>query len=80
MRYLAEVEGKQRAELFVAWLITKSIDTHIEAAPKNPERWEFGFATKTNWPKPGWSWLRLSPSQTIPSTPPQSTRAADHQR
>lgn len=40
MRYLAEVEGKQRAESFVAWLITKSIDTHIEPAPKNPQRWE----------------------------------------
>lgn len=40
MRYLAEVEGKQRAESFVAWLITKSIDTHIEAAPKNPQLWE----------------------------------------
>jgi GlpG protein len=40
MRYLAEVEGKQRAESFVAWLITKNIETHIEAAPKNPEKWE----------------------------------------
>lgn len=40
MRYLAEVEGKQRAESFVAWLITKSIDTHIEPAPKNPQVWE----------------------------------------
>ena len=40
MRYLAEVEGKQRAESLVAWMITKSIETHIEAAPKNPQRWE----------------------------------------
>ncbi len=40
MRYLAEIEGKQRAESFVAWLITKSIETHIEAAPKSEQLWE----------------------------------------
>ena len=51
MRYLAEVEGKQRAESFVAWLITKSIDTHIEAAPKNPELWEVWIRDEDKLPE-----------------------------
>ncbi len=40
MRYLAEVEGKQRAESFVAWLITKAIDTHIEQSRTREQLWE----------------------------------------
>ena len=51
MRYLAEVEGKQRAESFVAWLITKSIDTHIEAAPKNPQLWEIWIRDEDKLPE-----------------------------
>ncbi|MCC6512076.1 MAG: hypothetical protein IT423_23465, partial [Pirellulaceae bacterium] len=40
MRYLAEVKGKQRAEAFVAYLVTLSIPTHIEASSQSEELWE----------------------------------------
>lgn len=40
MRYLAQIEGKQRAEAFVAYLLTQSIATHIEGVPDNQQLWE----------------------------------------
>lgn len=40
MRYLAQIEGKQRAEAFVAYLLTQSISTHIEAVTGNEQLWD----------------------------------------
>ena len=40
MRYLAQIEGKQRAEAFVAYLLTQSIATHIEGVAGNEQLWE----------------------------------------
>lgn len=40
MRYLAQIEGRKPAESFVAFLVTKSIPTHIEGTSDNPELWE----------------------------------------
>lgn len=51
MRFLAEVEGKQRAESFVAYLITLNIDTHIEPAPKKPELWEVWVRDEDKLPR-----------------------------
>lgn len=40
MRHLAQIEGKQRAEAFVAYLLTQSIATHIEGASENSPFWD----------------------------------------
>jgi len=40
MRYLAQIEGKQQAETFVAYLLTQSISTHIEGNSDNEQLWE----------------------------------------
>lgn len=40
MRHLAQIEGKQQAEAFVAYLLTQSIATHIEAVPENGQLWD----------------------------------------
>lgn len=40
MRYLAQVEGKQQAEAFVAYLLTQSISTHIEAVADREGLWD----------------------------------------
>jgi GlpG protein len=40
MRYLAQIEGKQRAEAFVAYLLTQSISTHIEGAAGSDQLWD----------------------------------------
>ena len=40
MRYLAQIEGKQRAEAFVAYLLTQTIATHIEGVAGNEQLWE----------------------------------------
>lgn len=40
MRYLAQIEGKQRAEAFVAYLLTQAVSTHIESVADNDQLWE----------------------------------------
>ncbi|MFN3191234.1 MAG: rhomboid family intramembrane serine protease [Aureliella sp.] len=40
MRFLAELEGRRKAELFVAHLLTEDIDTHIELAREGSDIWE----------------------------------------
>ncbi len=40
MRYLTQIEGRQPAEAFVAYLLTQNIATHIEPVPNQTDRWE----------------------------------------
>ncbi|MCR9295944.1 MAG: rhomboid family intramembrane serine protease [bacterium] len=40
MRFLGEIEGQAAAEKFVAYLLTKEIDTHIELARSESDQWE----------------------------------------
>jgi GlpG protein len=40
MRYLAQIEGKQQAETFVAYLLTQSVSTHIEGNADNDQLWD----------------------------------------
>ena len=40
MRYLAQIEGKQRAEAFVAYLLTQSVSTQIEGVETNDQVWD----------------------------------------
>lgn len=40
MRYLTQIEDRQKAEAFVAYMITQSVATHIEAVPNDASRWE----------------------------------------
>lgn len=40
MRYLVQIEGKLRAESFVAFLLTQSIATHIEEVSNKNDAWD----------------------------------------
>lgn len=40
MRYLAPITGRNEAESFVAYMVTKSISVQIEGTSENPEVWD----------------------------------------
>lgn len=40
MRFLGEIEGRKKAERFVAYLLTNQIETHIEQPQEGTDRWE----------------------------------------
>ena len=51
MRYLAQIEGKQRAEAFVAYLLTQSVSTHIEGVAGNEQLWDVWIRDEDSLPK-----------------------------
>ncbi len=50
MRCLGEIDGRKRAETFVAYLLTESISTQIECVDESSDRWELWIREEDQLP------------------------------
>ena len=68
MRCLGEVQNRKSAELFVAYLLTQGISTHVDIASEDQDRWEIWVRDEDRLGERGNCCWSSRPIHRLPST------------